>query len=84
MISMIIFDGIPEYNFSDATHFQNNIISETPHFRDSSQNDLIIGEDSAGNNQASSVEALQVPQDILGIDRTVTPDIGAYQHIIFD
>lgn len=78
------FDGIPEYDFSDIAHFQNNIINETPDFRDPSQNDLIIGVDSAGNNQASNVEAMQVPQDILGVNRTISPDIGAYQHIIFD
>lgn len=78
------FDGIPEYDFSDITHFQNNLVNETPDFRDPSQNDLIIGEDSAGNNQASTAEAMQVPQDILGVDRTISPDIGAYQHIIFE
>ncbi|PHR70876.1 MAG: hypothetical protein COA67_07730 [Lutibacter sp.] len=78
------FDGISEYDFSDVVHFQNNIVNETPNFRDPFQNDLIIGEDSAGNNQASNAEAMQVPLDILGIDRTLTPDIGAYQHIIFD
>lgn len=80
------FSTIPEYDFSDFTHFQNNIvdINEIPDFRNPSQNDLIIGENSAGNNQASSIEAMQVPQDVLGIDRTVNPDIGAYQHIIFD
>ncbi len=77
------FSGIPEYDFTNTSHYQNNIFNETPNFRDVSQNDLIIGEDSAGNNQASGVEALQVPLDILGINRTTTPDIGAYQHIIF-
>ena len=78
------FDEIPEYDFSDIAHFQNNIINETPDFKNPSINDLIIGEDSAGNNQASNVEAMQVPQDILGVDRTTSPDIGAYQHIIFE
>jgi hypothetical protein len=78
------FDGIPEYDFSNSTRFQNNIFNEIPNFRDPSQNDLISGEDSAGNNLANPTEAIQVPLDILGIDRTTTPDIGAYQHIIFD
>ena len=45
---------------------------------------LIIGEESAAINNGLSTFATQVPTDILNIDRTNTPDIGAYQHIIFD
>lgn len=78
------YTGIPEYNFTDVTHFQNNIINQMPDFRDTSINDFIIGADSAGNNQASQAEANQIPLDILGVDRTLNPDIGAYQHIIFN
>lgn len=73
-----------EYNFDDVTHFQNNIINQTPDFRDTTINDFIIGENSAANNQANQTEANQIPTDILGVDRTINPDIGAYQHIIFE
>ncbi|MFB0937504.1 MAG: hypothetical protein QMB29_01050 [Urechidicola sp.] len=78
------FTSIVEYDFNDSSHYQNNILNETPHFRDSYNNDLIIGEDSEGNNAADAFGASQVPLDILGTNRTSTPDIGAYQHIIFD
>ena len=65
-------------------HYENVIFNQTPHFRDGNENDLIIGENSSGNNLANPVFASQVPQDILGENRTSMPDIGAYQHIIFE
>jgi hypothetical protein len=62
----------------------NNILNETPHFKDSFINDLIIGQESAGNGLASTTEAMLVPEDILGVSRISSPDIGAYQHIEFE
>ncbi len=78
------YDGIPEYNFNDSTHYQNNILNESPHFRNTLTNDLIIGQESAGNGLGNLSGAMQVPQDILGENRTSSPDIGAYQHIEFE
>ncbi|GAB1307543.1 hypothetical protein KH5_02260 [Urechidicola sp. KH5] len=78
------FDGIPEYDFDNTMHYQNTIINENPDFKDPYTNQLIIGEESAGVNTASLEDALLVPFDILGVDRTLAPDIGAYQHIIFE
>lgn len=77
------FNGA-NYNFEDTTKYENIIFNQTPNFRDSSTNDLIIGEESAGINQGNSTFAVQVPTDILGENRTISPDLGAYQHIIFD
>jgi len=74
----------PLYNFTDTNHYLNTILNGDPNFRDTSLNDLIIGAESAGNEQAASIGTLQVPDDILGITRTNPADIGAYQHIIFD
>ncbi len=78
------FADFPEYDFTDTAHFQNNILNQSPDFKNTSTNDFIIGEDAAGNNQASQIEANQIPLDILGVDRTTNPDVGAYQHIIFE
>jgi len=70
-----------ELNFDDATHYVNVIINGTSHFKNSSINELIIGQNSDAINKATSV----LPTfDILGVDRTTSPDIGAYQHITFD
>jgi hypothetical protein len=78
------FEGYPEYDFSDINHYQNVIINEDPDFKAPYENDLIIGEESAGNNNADPTGAAQVPNDILGISRLSMPDIGAYQHIVFE
>ena len=72
------------YNFDDLSIYQNNIINGEPDFKDVSHNEYIIGAESAGNDKADVNAALQIPFDILGINRTATPDIGAYQHIIFE
>ncbi len=75
------------YPLANTTDFQNCIISKnnnkTPKFRDTSKNDLIIGEDSfakalGGNFSNSGL-------DILGNLRLAqNADAGAYNHIIFD
>ena len=44
---------------------------------------LIIGGNSNANAQGNTTFATQVPQDILGVSRTTTSDLGAYQHITF-
>jgi hypothetical protein len=45
---------------------------------------LIIGNDSAANNKGNTTFSNQVPFDILNINRTTSPDLGAYQHITFE
>ncbi|MBU2938797.1 hypothetical protein KO494_04500 [Lacinutrix sp. C3R15] len=72
------------YDFEDPLKYENMIFNQDPDFRDSSANDLIIGEDSAANNQGNTIFASQVPFDILGVNRTASPDLGAYQHITFE
>ncbi|MDO6596948.1 hypothetical protein Q4512_08475 [Oceanihabitans sp. 2_MG-2023] len=72
------------YDFDDTTKYENIIFNQEPDFRDSSANDLIIGDDSAANNQGNTTFASQVPLDILGVNRTASPDLGAYQHITFE
>jgi hypothetical protein len=74
----------PNYDFNNVSKYENNIFNQNPNFRDANENDLIIGEDSAANGQGNATFALQVPFDILGMNRTSTPDLGAYQHIIFE
>ncbi|WP_303317878.1 hypothetical protein Q4Q34_18375 [Flavivirga abyssicola] len=73
----------PNYDLNDTSHYEGNIFNETPDFLDPSLNKLIIGNESAGNNQGLPVFATQVPLDILNVNRTTSPDLGAYQHITF-
>ena len=76
------FDG-PNYDLSDTSHYEGNIFNEDPNFKDTATNQLIIGEESAAINKGLSVFATQVPTDLLNINRTTAPDLGAYQHIVF-
>ncbi|TBN06628.1 hypothetical protein EYD45_01725 [Hyunsoonleella flava] len=73
----------PNFDFDDASKYENVIFNQDPDFKDPSLNMLIIGDDSAANGQGNLTFASQVPTDILNIDRTSSPDIGAYQHITF-
>lgn len=70
----------PLYVFENTSFFIDNIINGDAKFKDVVTNQLIIGKDAGIINKAKVNAALQVPFDILGIDRTQNPDIGAYQH----
>jgi hypothetical protein len=69
-----------ELDFTNS-YYQNIILNGKTHFRDSQNSDFIIGQDSDAINKA---DTSLFNLDILGVDRTTNPDIGAYQHIIFD
>ena len=64
-----------------SSFYQNIILNGKSHFRDTQNNDFIIGEESDAINKAKTT---LFSLDILGIDRSTTPDIGAYQHITFE
>ena len=65
-------------------HFTNIILNQDPDFLDEFNNMLIIGDASAANGQGNASFASQVPLDILNVNRTASPDLGAYQHITFE
>ncbi len=77
------FSGIPELDFNDASLYQNIILNGFTHFRNTSTNDFIIGQDSDAINQGNTTGAALVPFDILGVVRAMNPDVGAYEHIDF-
>jgi hypothetical protein len=70
-----------EMDFTNTTFYQNITENGNANFRDTQNEDFIIGENSDAINKAS---ATSFSTDILGVDRTSAPDIGAYQHIIFE
>jgi len=72
------------YNFTDLNLYQDIIFNGNPDFRNINTNDFIIGEDSDANGNGNVNTALLVPFDILNISRVTSPDIGSYQHIIFE
>lgn len=75
------YEGILEVDFANNSNYSAIILNGTPNFRDPQKSDFIIGENSSAINKA---KISSFPLDILGIDRTTNPDIGAYQHITFD
>jgi hypothetical protein len=84
------FASNPLYDFNDVTVYQNPILNGNADFFNTNTADditnLIIGDDSEANGQADNTVIgadLILQKDILGIDRTGTTDIGAYQHITF-
>lgn len=88
--NLIQFDDVnnsyttkPYYQFNNTLLYQNNIFNQTPDFKNTKLNQLIIGKVSSGIQKANVTKALVYPTDILGVNRTTSPDIGAYQHIIF-
>mgnify|MGYP006079511809 CR=1 FL=1 len=74
---------IPELDFSNTNLYENILLNGIPHFRNTSLNDFIIGQESQAVNFGNSLGANLVPLDILEVTRDISPDAGAYQHIDF-
>ena len=74
------FKDNTELDFT-SSFYQDNIINGNAHFRNTQKSYFIIGEESDAINKA---KATSFTTDILGIDRSTNPDIGAYQHITFE
>ena len=69
----------PLYDFSNNTYYNQVLLNQDLDFNDVTRNSYWIGETSAAKDIANLEDALLVPLDILGTDRTVLPDIGAYE-----
>jgi hypothetical protein len=78
------FGGNPLFDFTNETKYQNNIFNGNPDFKNIAANELIIGQKSGAINSAEAGAAAQIPFDLLGVSRVLNPDMGAYQHIIFE
>lgn len=67
------------YDFTDTDYYQAIILNGSPDFFLPSKNDFRISLDSEGINNGDLNTAATVPFDILGNQRTLAPDLGAYQ-----
>lgn len=79
-----VYADVAELDFTDTTHYTDNILNGTPDFKGVFMNDFTIGQNNTGINKANTISANLFPLDILGVSRTANPDIGAYQHVIFE
>ena len=75
------FIDVTEVDFENNTNYSSIILNGKPNFRDTQKSDFIIGAESEAINKATNTPFFL---DILGVNRTTNPDIGAYQHITFD
>lgn len=89
--SMIQFNDInnsfintPELDFTDVAHYSNTILNGNTHFKNTANNEFNIGQNNDGINKALHSASQLIPLDLLETNRTTSPDIGAYQHIIFN
>jgi len=78
------FSDDPLYDFEDALLYQDNVFNGEADFKDVDSNLYIIGELSEAIEKADLSSAQQFPIDLLGTNRLPLPDMGAYQHMIFE
>lgn len=73
------FDSDPLYDFGNLGLYKEVLLNEDANFLNVNKNDFRIQNPTAVDGKANIGTALQIPFDILGIDRTSSPAIGAYQ-----
>lgn len=81
------FANIDEYKFTNTSLFENcirasNSSQNKPDFKDPTNNELIIGSNSAAKAVANNT--FSTFSDILNNPRTGSTDMGAYNFVIFD
>ena len=78
------FRGDPLYDFEDEQFYRENLFNGEPDFLDIEMGDYRIGADSEARGLGNLTSAEEVPFDLLGKDRTASPDAGAYQHVLVE
>ena len=73
------FEDNPLYDFENSMLYNEVLLNEVPNFFDTSANDFRIADPSPARDKASFEGASFAPNDLLGRDRTGSPDIGAYE-----
>jgi hypothetical protein len=74
----------PLLDFNNTNLYENVLLNGDPFFIDAENNNLQITDASAAKGQAGLTGALRVPFDLLGVNRTASPDIGAYQNVVIE
>lgn len=85
-VTQTVYNKYP-YFFEDNSKFNNCLISRSnnqfaPNFSNISKNKLMITQLATSIiGFGSQANATSAPQDLLGVSRVSSPDLGAYQHI---
>ena len=75
------FSNDPLYDFENTDFYTNLYFNANANFFNTVKNDFRIGPDSEAAGKGDPSTALLVPLDVLGIDRTAQPALGAYQQV---
>ncbi|WP_422079810.1 hypothetical protein [Ulvibacterium sp.] len=78
------FSQNPLYDFENTNNYDQILLNLDADFANPGNHDFSIGELSAAKDNADLEAALTVPFDLRGVDRTVDPDIGAYESVTHD
>ena len=73
------FKDDPLYDFESSIIYSEVLLNVNPNFFDTSAHDFRIADPSPARDKANFEGANLVPTDLLGRDRTGSPDIGAYE-----
>ena len=76
-----LFTENPLYNFEDNNLYDNISLNKNSFFQNPSKSNFRLGVDSDARGKAEINTSFLVPLDISGLDRTESPDLGAYQFI---
>ncbi|MFD2552174.1 hypothetical protein ACFSQP_10135 [Bizionia sediminis] len=71
------------YNFNNTDLYESTRFNEAPVFKNTAKNELLISPNSGATAIGPNIFSDAVPNDILGINRTASPDAGAYQNTDF-
>ncbi len=74
-----LFEGDPFYDFENELYYSNIILNGETSFLNTARNDFRIEPPSQAIDTAQLEAAQLVPLDLLGNDRLLNPDLGAYE-----
>ncbi|MBU2525142.1 MAG: hypothetical protein KKC03_00885 [Bacteroidetes bacterium] len=74
----------PLFDFNDNSLYENVFLNLKSSFVDDQNSDLRITSESELIGLGSASGATRAPIDLLGVNRTTAPDLGAYQNVVLE
>ena len=72
----------PFFDWDNSTYYNQIIRNGEPSFVQPQENDMRISQDSDFIKKGDVAIGVQIGTDVLGVQRSSPPDLGAYQHVI--
>ena len=74
----------PFFDWNNTTYYNQIIRNCEPAFVMPEENDMRISQKSDFIQKGEAAIGTQVPTDLLGVQRSSPPDLGAYQHVVIE